>query len=69
MPRDKKGQKWNTNTVSPTPAKGRKVIGRPKTVFLNRRATARYRAWHQLYRAAVGSPGICHFSFLRIVHE
>jgi len=20
--------------------------------------------WHQLYRAARGSPGICHFSFL-----
>ena len=24
--------------------------------------------WHQLYRAARGSPGICHFSFLRIFH-
>jgi len=21
-------------------------------------------SWHQLYRAARGSPGICHFSFL-----
>ena len=25
--------------------------------------------WHQLYRAARGSPGICHFSFLCIFHE
>ena len=25
--------------------------------------------WHQLYRAARGSPGICHFSFLSIFHE
>jgi len=25
--------------------------------------------WHQLYRAARGSPGICHFSFLRNFHE
>ena len=25
--------------------------------------------WHQLYRAARGSPGICHFNFLRILHE
>jgi hypothetical protein len=25
--------------------------------------------WHQLYRAASGSPGICHFSFLNIFHE
>ena len=25
--------------------------------------------WNQLYRAARGSPGICHFSFLRILHE
>ena len=24
--------------------------------------------WHQLYRAARGSPGICHFSFLSIFH-
>ena len=24
--------------------------------------------WHQLYRAARGSPGICHFSFLRNFH-
>ena len=38
-------------------------------VFLNRRAAARYRAWHQLYRAARGSPGICHFSFLSNSHE
>ena len=26
-------------------------------------------SWHQLYRAARGSPGICHFSFLSIFHE
>ena len=25
--------------------------------------------WHQLCRAARGSPGICHFSFLRNFHE
>jgi hypothetical protein len=25
--------------------------------------------WHQLYRAARGSPGSCHFSFLSIFHE
>ena len=25
--------------------------------------------WHQLYRAARGSPGICRFSFLSIFHE
>ena len=25
--------------------------------------------WHQLYWAARGSPGICHFSFLSIFHE
>jgi len=25
--------------------------------------------WHQLYRAAKSSPGICHFSFLGIFHE
>ena len=25
--------------------------------------------WHQLYRAARSSPGICHFSFLSIFHE
>jgi hypothetical protein len=25
--------------------------------------------WHQLYRAARGSPGICHFSFLSIFRE
>ena len=25
--------------------------------------------WHQLYRAARGSPGICHFSFISIFHE
>jgi len=25
--------------------------------------------WHQLYRAARGSPGICHFSFLSSFHE
>ena len=25
--------------------------------------------WHQLCRAARGSPGICHFSFLRTFHE
>ena len=24
--------------------------------------------WHQLYRAARGSPGICHFSFLSNFH-
>jgi len=27
------------------------------------------RPWHQLYRAARGSPGICHFSFLSNFHE
>ena len=27
------------------------------------------RSWHQLYRAARGSPGICNFSFLSIFHE
>jgi len=26
-------------------------------------------SWHQLYRAARGSPGICHFSFLNNFHE
>jgi hypothetical protein len=25
--------------------------------------------WHQLYRAARRSPGICHFMFLSIFHE
>jgi hypothetical protein len=25
--------------------------------------------WHQFYRAARGSPGICHFSFLSNFHE
>jgi len=25
--------------------------------------------WHQLYRAARCSPGICHFSFPSIFHE
>ena len=25
--------------------------------------------WHQLYRAAKRSPGICHFSFLSNFHE
>jgi hypothetical protein len=25
--------------------------------------------WHLLYRAARGSPGICHFSFLNIFHD
>jgi len=25
--------------------------------------------WHQLCRAARGSPGICHFSFLSLFHE
>ena len=25
--------------------------------------------WHRLYRAARGSPGICHFSFLSNFHE
>ena len=25
--------------------------------------------WHQLHRAARGSPGICHFNFLSIFHE
>jgi len=25
--------------------------------------------WHQLYRPARGSPGICHFSFLSVFHE
>jgi len=25
--------------------------------------------WHQIYRAARGSPGICHFSFLSSFHE
>jgi len=25
--------------------------------------------WHQLYRAARDSPGICHFNFLSIFHE
>jgi hypothetical protein len=25
--------------------------------------------WHQLFRAARGSPGICHFRFLSIFHE
>ena len=27
------------------------------------------RPWHQLYRAARGSLGICHFSFLSNFHE
>ena len=26
-------------------------------------------AWHQLYRAATGSPGICQFSLLNNFHE
>jgi len=26
-------------------------------------------AWHQLYQAVRGSPGICHFSFLSNFHE
>jgi hypothetical protein len=25
--------------------------------------------WHQLYRAARGSPGSCHFSLISIFHE
>jgi hypothetical protein len=32
-------------------------------------STAGTGRWHQLYRAARGSPGICHFSFLNIFHE
>ena len=40
-----------------------------KAVFLNRRAAVRYRALAQLYRAARGSPGVCHFSFLSNFHE
>ena len=40
-----------------------------RAVFLNRRARPGTGPWHQLYRAAIGSPGICHFSFLRIFHE
>ena len=39
-------------------------------VFLNRRAArAGTGSLHQLYRAARGSPQICHFSFLSIFHE
>ena len=40
-----------------------------KTVFLNRRAAARYRALTSIIPAARGSAGICHFSFLSIFHE
>ena len=42
-----------------------------RPVFLNRWTAARNRAgpWHQLYRAARGSPGICHFSFLSNFQE
>ena len=40
------------------------------TVFLNRRpARPGDGPWHQLYRAARGSPGICHFSFLNSFHK
>ena len=38
-------------------------------VLLNRGAAARYRPWHQLYRAARSSPGSYRFSFLSIFHE
>jgi len=51
---------------------GRRKQGRPqlnwaegiRAVSLNRRAAGFGTGpWHQLYRAARGSPGICHFSF------
>jgi len=38
-------------------------------VFLNGGAAARYRAMASITRAARGSPGICHFSFLSNFHE
>jgi hypothetical protein len=37
--------------------------------FLNARPPSGTGPWHQLYRAARGSPGICRFSFLSIFHE
>ena len=37
--------------------------------FLTARPRPGFGPWHQLYRAARGSPGICHFSFLRNFHE
>jgi len=39
-----------------------------RPVFINRRAAARYRPWHQVYRAARSSPVIWHFSFLSNFH-
>jgi len=44
-------------------------LAQHRPVFLNRRAAANTGPWHQLYRAARGSPGICHFSFLSNFHE
>ena len=41
----------------------------PTAVFLNRRAAAGTGPWYQLYRAARGSAGICHFIFLSNFHE
>ena len=40
-----------------------------RAVFLNRRPRPGTGTWHQLYRAARASPGICHFSFLSNFHE
>ena len=40
-----------------------------KSVFLNHRAAGCNGPWHQLYRAARGSPGISYFSFLSNFHE
>ena len=40
-----------------------------RSVFLNAGPRPGTGPWHQLYRAARGSPGICHFSFLSNFHE
>jgi len=41
----------------------------PTAVFLNRRAAAGTGPWYQLYGAARGSAGICHFIFLSNFQE
>jgi len=46
-----------------------RTIGRLGQCFSTAGPRPGTRTWHQLYRAARGSPGICHFSFLSNFHE
>ena len=73
---------WAVNVAAKFWIKGQGILWPPRPlsalkndstpVFLNRQ-TAGPRPdtgpWHQLYRAARGSAGICHFSFLSNFHE